>query len=50
MQALNIKIRNIQEQTESINNFYKDNLDNILNSNNNDIVANIINTKLYQIM
>lgn len=47
MQALNIKIRDIQGQTKPIHDFYINNLDNILNYNINNIVANIININFY---
>ncbi len=45
IRALNISVRNIQGQTESIHNLYKDSLDNILDSDINDIVAKTIYTK-----
>lgn len=47
MKTLNIKTNNIQKQTELIHDLYKDNLNNMLDSNINNIVANTINTNPY---
>ncbi len=45
MRALNITVRDTQEQTEPIHNPYKDSLDDILDSDIDDIVAKTIRTK-----
>ncbi len=45
MRALNIIVEDIQGQTEPIHDPYKDGLDNILDSNINDIMAKTIHTK-----
>lgn len=47
IQALNIKTKNIQRYIKLVYNSYKDNLDNILNNNINDIMASIISTNPY---
>ena len=43
MQALNIKVEDTLRQTELVHDPYKDSLNNVLNSNIDDIVASIIN-------
>ena len=43
IRALNIKVGDISGQTEPIHNPYKDNLDNVLDSNIDDIVASTTN-------
>ncbi len=45
MRALNITIRDTQGQTKPVDNPYKDSLDNILDSDINDIVAKTVYTK-----
>lgn len=44
MQILNIKVENTSERMEPIYDSYKDNLNNVLDSNIDDMVASIINT------
>lgn len=44
IQALNIKTKDIQRQTELVHDSYKNSLDNVIDSNIDDIVASIINT------
>ena len=45
MRTLNIIVSNIQGQTKPVYNLYKNNLDNILDSNIDSIVAKIAHTK-----
>ena len=46
MRALNIKVGDILRQTKPVHNPYKDSLDEVLDSNINDIVASIIDMNL----
>ncbi len=45
MRTLNIIVGDTKEQTKLIHNLYKDNLDDILDSNIDNIVAKTIHTK-----
>lgn len=49
MQALNIKVKNIPRQTEPVYDPYKNSLNNILNSNIDNILASTINTNTYSL-
>lgn len=42
MRTFNIKVSNIQRQTKPVNNQYKDSLDNILDSNIDDIMPKTV--------
>ena len=42
MRVFNVKISNTQEYTKPIYNSYKDNFNNILNSNIDDIISKIV--------
>lgn len=46
MRTLNVKIKNTQGQIKLIHNFYKNSLDDILDSNIDNVVASTINTNL----
>ena len=46
MQALNIKVGDTSGQTEPIHDLYKNNLDNVLDTNINDTMVSIIDTNL----